>query len=97
MKPLPKHPQPGELQALHHLYQTGQLALAENRALALSARHPKSAAVLNLLAMCQQGQGKLREAAATFRKILVLDPNIAELHFNLAAIYTQLNDAKALR
>jgi len=95
MKPLPKHPQPGELQALHHLYQTGQIALAEHRALALSARHPKSAAALNLLAMCQQGQGKLREAAATFRKILVLDPNIAELHFNLAAIYTQLNDAKA--
>lgn len=95
MKPLPKHPQPGELQALHQLYQTGQLALAEIQATALSARYPKSPAVLNLLGMCQQGQGKLREAAATFRRILTLDPGIAELHFNLGAIHTQLNDAKA--
>ncbi|MCQ8104855.1 tetratricopeptide repeat protein [Methylomonas sp. SURF-2] len=95
MKPLPKNPQAGELQALHQLYQSGQLALAEHRALALSTHYPKSAALLNLLGMCQQGQGKLREAAATFRKVLTLDPAIAELHFNLAAIYTQLHDVKA--
>lgn len=95
MKTLAKHPQPAELQAVHHLYQNGHLPLAETQALALSARYPKSAAVLNLLGMCQQGQGKLREAAASFRKILSLDPSIAELHFNLGAIHTQLNDVKA--
>ncbi|MDD2760148.1 MAG: tetratricopeptide repeat protein [Methylomonas sp.] len=95
MKTLPKQPHPSELQALHLLVQSGQLPLAEVQAQALLARYPKSLAVLNLLGMCQQGRGKLREAAGSFRKMLVLDPRIAEIHFNLGAINTQLNDVKA--
>lgn len=95
MKALPKQPHPAELQALHQLYQNGQVPLAEVQAKALLARYPKSLAVLNLLGMCQQVQGKLREAADSFRKMLVLDPRIAEIHFNLGAINTQLNDVKA--
>lgn len=70
------------------------MPLAEIQALALLGRYPKSLAVLNLLGMCQQGQGKLREAAASFRKMLALDDRIAEIHFNLGAINTQLNDFK---
>jgi len=95
MKALPKQPHPSELQALHQLYQNGQLPLAEVQAKAMLAHYPKSLAVLNLLGMCQQAQGKLREAAGSFRKMLTLDPRIAELHFNLGAINTQLNDVKA--
>jgi FOG: TPR repeat len=95
MKALPKQPHPPELQALHQLYQNGQVPLAEVQAKAMLARYPKSLAVLNLLGMCQQVQGKLREAADSFRKMLALDPRIAEIHFNLGAINTQLNDVKA--
>ena len=95
MKALPKQPHPSELQALHQLYQNGQIPLAELQAQALLGRYPKSLALLNLLGMCQQAQGKLREAAGSFRKMLTLDPNIAELHFNLGAINTLLNDARA--
>lgn len=95
MKPLPKQPHPSELQALHQLYQNGQIPLAEKQALALLVRFPKSLAVLNLLGMCQQTLGKLREAAESFRKMLTINPGIAEIHCNLAAIYSQLHDNKA--
>lgn len=95
MKKLPKQPHPSELQALHQLYQSGQLPLAEIQAKALLGRYPKSLALLNLLGMCQQGQGKLREAVISFRKMLNLDSGIAEVHFNLGAINTQLKDNKA--
>ncbi|WNB75225.1 tetratricopeptide repeat protein [Methylomonas koyamae] len=94
MKVQPKQPQPAELQAIHQLFQARQVPLAEIRAQALAAAHPKSLPALNLLGMCQQAQGKLRDAAASFRKMIAVDPNIAEIHFNLGAIYTQLNDAK---
>ncbi len=94
MKAQPKQPQPAELQAIHQLYQSGQIPLAEVRAQALLASFPKSLPALNLLGMCQQVQGKLRDAAASFRKMIAIDPNIAEIHFNLGAIYTQLNDSK---
>jgi uncharacterized protein (TIGR02466 family) len=90
-----KQPHPSELQSLHQLYQMGRLAQAEIQATALLASYPKAVALLNLLAMCQQGQGKLREAAGSFRKVLAIDPRIAEIHFNLGAILTQLNDTKA--
>jgi uncharacterized protein (TIGR02466 family) len=80
---------------LHQLFQRGQLPQAESLALQLLGRHPKSLPVLNLLGMCQQAQGKWVEAAASFRKMLTIDANIAEIHFNLATLQTQLNDNKA--
>lgn len=88
-------PQPSELQALHQLYQAGQLAQAEIKAKALLSAYPKSIALYNLLAMCQQRQGKLQDAGNNFRKLLEIDSSIAEIHFNLGAIQTQLNDHKA--
>lgn len=93
-KPI-KQPHPTELQALHQLVQSGQLLLAETKAQALLAHYPKAIALYNLLGLCQQGQGKLPEAANSFRKMLALDPRIAEIHCNLAIILTQLNDIKA--
>jgi len=95
MKALSKHPDPAELQNLQLLYQRGQLQQAETQALLLLSRYPKSLPVLNLLGICQQTQGKLREAAESFRKMLLIDAKIAEIHFNLATIQTQLNDNKA--
>lgn len=96
MQPKPaKQPQPDELHYLHQLYQGGHLAPAEIKAKALLRTYPKSVALYNLLAMCQQRQGKLQEAADNFRKLLAIDSTIAEIHFNLGAIRTQLNDQKA--
>jgi len=95
MKAISKNPNPAELQNLHQLFQNGRLLQMESQAQLLLARFPKSLAVLNFLGMSQQAQGKLIEAAGNFRKMLVIDSNIAEIHFNLGAIQTQLNDKKA--
>lgn len=93
-KPIPQ-PHPTELQHLHQLYESGRLLQAEMATQAMLQKFPKSIALFNLLGLCQQGQGKLREAAASFRKLLAIDPRIAEIHCNLATILTQLNDTKA--
>ncbi|WP_239650072.1 2OG-Fe(II) oxygenase family protein [Methylocucumis oryzae] len=90
-----KQPQPADLNSLQRLYQNGQFTVAEQHAQTLLIQFPKSLELLNLLGLCQQSQGKLREAAQCFRKMLALNPAIAELHFNLAAIATELNDVKA--
>lgn len=95
MNASPKQPHPAELKSLQQLLQNGQLSLAETQTSALLQRYPKSLALLNLLGMSQQGQGKLREAAACFRKMLNLNPQIPELHCNLGVINTQLHDVKA--
>jgi tetratricopeptide (TPR) repeat protein len=95
MKTVTKQPLPTELQNLHQLFQRGQLPQAEIGATLLLERYPKSLAVLNLLGMCQQGQGKFRAAASSFSRMLSIDPGIAEIHFNLATLQTQLNDIKA--
>jgi len=90
-----QQPSPADINAIHRLYQAGQLALAEAKAQALSRQYPKTIALYNVLGLCQQGQGKLADAAGSFRKMLALDPRIAEIHCNLAIILTQLNDVKA--
>ncbi len=90
-----RSPAPADINAIHQLYQAGQLRLAEIQAQALLSRYPKTIALYHLLGLCQQGQGKLAAAAASFRNILALDPRSAEIHCNLAIILTQLNDSKA--
>lgn len=98
MKTPPKpaaQPHPAELQHLHQLYESGRLVQAEAAALTMLQKYPKSIAIYNLLGLCQQGQGKLGEAASSFRKLLAIDPRVAEIHCNLATILSQLNDPKA--
>ncbi len=95
MKTIAKHPHPTELQGLQQLFQSGQLLRAETQAQQLLLRYPKSLPVLNLLGMCQQAQGELQAAACSFRKMLTIEAGIAEIHFNLATIQTQLKDRKA--
>ena len=78
MKPqpkTPKQPQPVELQALHQLYQSGRLQQAEVQARALLGAYPKAPVLYNIIGLCQQGQGRLRDAAASFRKLLAIAPN----------------------
>lgn len=92
---LPKQPHPSEMQALHQLFQAGRLQEAEMKAQAMLNSYPKAIALYNAIGMCQQAQGKLREAVDSFRRLLRIDSSIAEIHFNLAVLQTQLNDVKA--
>ncbi len=90
-----RQPSPADISMIHQHFQAGQLCLAESQAQSLLNQYPKAIALYNLLGLCQQGQGKLAEAAASFRKMLALEPSIAEIHCNLASILAQLNDSKA--
>lgn len=90
-----RQPQAAELQQVQQLLQRGLPAQAEARAQALLGRYPRSLPVLNLLGMCQQAQGKLSAAIASFRGMLAVKPDIAEIHFNLGALHTQLDAVEA--
>ncbi len=102
---LPRHPSPDELQPLHQLFQAGRFQQAESTARSLLSRYRKAPVLYNIIGLCQQSQGQYREALASFRKLISLDPRIAEGHFNLALLHSQfdkLQDAifcyrKALR
>ncbi len=90
MKKPVKQPPAGELHYLQQLYQNGQWVQTESMAKSLLKSYPKSLPVLNVLAMSLQAQGQLKDAAAQFQKILTLQPDIAEIQFNLAALQTEL-------
>jgi len=87
-----KQPQAADVHALQQLIQRGQLLLAETKTQALLVQYPHALILYNLLGVCQQGQGKNREAVYNFRKMLTIEPRIAEIHFNLGIILTQLGD-----
>jgi len=88
----PRQPHPSEVQALQQLFQSGLVTQAEARAKTLLAMYPNELALYNILGLCQQAQGKYREAVASFRKMLSIDPRIAELHFNLGVILSQIGE-----
>jgi tetratricopeptide (TPR) repeat protein len=97
MKKQPKQtsqPSPAELQTLHQLFQGGRLQQAEVMAQSMLGKYAKAPILYNILGLCQQGQGKHRQAVGSFRKLLAIDPRIAEVHFNLGVLYTQLDEAK---
>lgn len=89
-----QQPSPAELQSLNQLFQAGRLQQAETMARSLQARYRKAPVLYNIIGLCQQGQGQYREALSSFRKLIALDPRIAESHFNLALLYTNLDNAK---
>ncbi|SNR99921.1 conserved hypothetical protein [Methylobacillus rhizosphaerae] len=84
--------QPGqkEVHALFNLYNTGQLQAAESNAKALLKQYPGALVVYNVLGVALEGQGKLEEAVQYYRKALVINPSISELHFNLGSVLSQL-------
>ena len=69
---LTKQPHPAEVQALQQLFQSGLLPQAEARAKTMLAMYPNLLVLYNILGLCQQAQGKYREAVASFRKMLLL-------------------------
>ncbi len=91
---IPKQPAPAELHSLHQLFQAGNMQQAESIAESMLKEYPKAPSLLNVLGLCQQHQGKLLQAASSFKKLLTVDPGIAEVHFNLAILLTQLDKVK---
>ncbi|WP_031435319.1 tetratricopeptide repeat protein [Methylomarinum vadi] len=89
-----QQPSPAELQSLHQLFQAGRLQQAETMARSLQSRYRKAPVLYNIIGLCQQGQGQYREALSSFRKLIALDPRIAEGHFNLALLYTEMDNIK---
>lgn len=90
----PQQPTLAELQPLQQLFQQGRLQQAEAMAKSLLPRYRKAPVLYNIIGLCQQGQGQYKEALTSFRKLISLDPNIAEAHFNLALLLTRLDKIK---
>lgn len=68
------------------LMAAGRFAEAELLAASLLSRHPRSAAVANLLATAQARQGKTEAAIASFGKAAALDPEDPEPANNLGQV-----------
>jgi tetratricopeptide (TPR) repeat protein len=85
-----RQPGPAEMQALFQLFQSGRLPQAEAQARQLITRCKNSPVLFNVLGLCQEGQGRDREAAESYRKALQYDPRVPDLHFNLGACLARL-------
>ncbi len=79
-----------ELQPIIQALNAGQLAQAELQAKKLLKHYPASFALYNLYGNALAGQGKNNDAVAVFRQALRINPDIAELHFNVAVLQGQL-------
>lgn len=78
-----------EVRKVIPLMSAGRFAEAELLASSLLSRHPRSAAVANLLATAQAKQGKTAAAIASYSKAAALDPEDAEPLNNLGQVLTE--------
>ena len=84
------NPSPGQMNALRHLFESGQMNKAERVCKELLQSHPNSMVVINLLSAALGAQGKLQEAVQTCDKAIQLKPDNAEAHGNRGAALQQL-------
>ena len=82
----PKMASQQEIQSLLNLLNSGQLPQAEATAKTLIQRYPQLFILYNVLGVALEGQRKFAEAETVYRKAIVLDNKIAEIHFNLGAV-----------
>jgi uncharacterized protein (TIGR02466 family) len=87
-----KQPNPAELQMLQQLVQGKLYTQAKTKAQTLLKKYPTDLSLWNILGFCQQAQGHYQPAIASFRKMLAIDNNIAEIYVNLGILYSQLNE-----
>ncbi len=81
-----------EINNLLQLYQSGQLYLAEQKAKKLLDEFPQELILHNILGVSQEAQKKFKEAADSYRNALKIQPQFAEMHFNLGSVLYQLGD-----
>ena len=80
-----------DLQRLIGQLNNGQLAQAESTAKSLIAKHANTFILHHVLALALDGQSKFAESVASYRNALKLEPNHADLHFNLGIALTNIN------
>lgn len=83
---------PSDLQKLQQLVHAGLYAPAQTKIQDLLKKHETDLTLWNMLVFCQQAQHNIEGAIFSLKKMLVLNNNIPEIHFNLAALYSQLNN-----
>ena len=83
-----------DIDGLIHLYQSGQFALAENQAKILLEDFPQELILHNVLGVSQEAQKKFKEAADTYHNVLKIQPQFAEMQFNLGSVLYQLGDTQ---
>jgi uncharacterized protein (TIGR02466 family) len=79
---------------LIQLHQTNQFALAEKKAKALLEDFPKELILHNVLGVSLEAQKKFKEAADSYRNILKIQPQFAEMQFNLGSVLYQMGDSE---
>ncbi|MDH5358248.1 MAG: tetratricopeptide repeat protein [Gammaproteobacteria bacterium] len=80
-----------EIQPVLQALNSGQLEMAESTAKTLLKQFPKSFVLYNLYGNALAGQNKFKDAVMAFRKAIDIDPTVAEIHFNVGILLTNLN------
>ena len=78
------------------LLNAGNLAQAEILCAQLLSKHAPNFTLQHILSLSLDGQQKFTEAATSYEKAILLQPNNADLHFNIAIIYTHLSEQNQL-
>ena len=83
-------PSQDQITALVNLYQSGQMAKAEQACRELLQSYSQSVYVINVLGATLQGQGKLQEAVQAYNKAIQLKPDSADAYSNRGAALQEL-------
>lgn len=90
-KPTFTSPNPSVVQQLIQLLNQGHLGMAEQKAKALIAQHPREFILHHVLSLALDQQQKYAEAAISYQAAIQIQPNTPDLYFNLGIVYTQLD------
>lgn len=80
-----------QVQSLLGFFNAGKLLEAELAATSLATQFPKSFIVFHVLALAQDGLGRLAEAKQSYVQALNIQPNTPDLLFNLGIVNTKLD------
>ncbi|MCK8515526.1 tetratricopeptide repeat protein [Methylonatrum kenyense] len=82
-------PTQGEVQLAIQALNDGYPEQAEVAARQLAKKYPAALMPQNLLGVALERQQRFAEAAKSYRRVLEIDPSIAEIHFNLGVVIDQ--------
>ena len=86
-----RQPSQTEIQPILQALNAGNLEIAEAIAKKMLKQFPNAFVIYNLYGNALAGQNKFKDAVAAFRKALAIDSSVAELHFNVGILLTNLN------